>query len=231
MATYVKGNPVENATSYELFEKVGSAYNSLKTGNAINFNLDELGLADGNHTLVVKAKADGYEDSDYSNEVLYAVDSDPATGELLYSYNTDTKRMSTTHTYVGACNQTVPANTYISKVLVAVGCHAEDFDFYVINADTNAVVECLMDSQAQESVKDDSIGEYVLTVDINKSYSHPIYFVSSVTGNGNSGSQLILEGACSNTQGYVASSKDTKLSVGTVLTLNSTFGFRHYIYG
>lgn len=73
MATYVKGNPVENATSYELFEKIGSAYNSLKTGSEINFKLDELGLSGGNHTLVVKAKADGYEDSGYSNEVTYVI--------------------------------------------------------------------------------------------------------------------------------------------------------------
>lgn len=74
MATYVKGNPVENATSYELLEKVGSAYNSLKTGSEINFDVSALGLSAGDHTLVVKAKADGYEDSDYSNEVTYTVE-------------------------------------------------------------------------------------------------------------------------------------------------------------
>ena len=74
MASYIKGNPVANATSYELFEKSGSIYTSLKTGSEINFNLDELTLAGGNHTLVVKAKADGYEDSDYSNEVVYFVE-------------------------------------------------------------------------------------------------------------------------------------------------------------
>ncbi len=80
MATYVKGNPVANATSYELFEKVGSAYNSLKTGSEINFDVSALGLPGGNHTLVVKAKADGYEDSDYSNEVVYKVED--VTGDI-----------------------------------------------------------------------------------------------------------------------------------------------------
>ena len=71
MASYIKGNPVANATSYELFEKAGSIYTSLKTASEINFNLDEISLSGGSHTLVVKAKADGYEDSDYSNEVIY----------------------------------------------------------------------------------------------------------------------------------------------------------------
>ena len=74
MATYIKGDKVANATSYELFEKNGSAYTALATVNEINFKLDSLGLAAGNHALVIKAKADGYEDSDYSNEVIYTVD-------------------------------------------------------------------------------------------------------------------------------------------------------------
>lgn len=79
MATYVKGDAVANATSYELLEKTaGGAYNHLADGNEINFELDALGLASGNHTLVVKAKADGYLDSDYSNELSYSVAAAPA---------------------------------------------------------------------------------------------------------------------------------------------------------
>lgn len=74
--TYIKGNAVANATSYELNEKNGDGtYTPLETKNEINFELDALGLADGDHTLVVKAKADGYEDSDYSNEVVYTAES------------------------------------------------------------------------------------------------------------------------------------------------------------
>lgn len=51
----------------------GATYNALATASEINFNLSEMGFATGNHTLVVKAKADGYDDSDYSNEVVYTV--------------------------------------------------------------------------------------------------------------------------------------------------------------
>lgn len=71
MSKYIKGDAVANATSYELHEKVGSNYNLLDTKNEIDFELDGLALDSGVHTLVVKAKADGYEDSDYSNEVTY----------------------------------------------------------------------------------------------------------------------------------------------------------------
>ena len=80
MATYIKGDAVVNATSYELAEKNSDGtYTQLDTNtDEINFDLDELGLASGTHTLVVKAVGDGvtYEDSDYSNEVVYTVSED-----------------------------------------------------------------------------------------------------------------------------------------------------------
>lgn len=70
---YIKGNAVENATSYELLEKVGSTYNSLATNEEIDFEVSALGLSTGEHILVVKAKAEGYSDSDYSNEIIYSI--------------------------------------------------------------------------------------------------------------------------------------------------------------
>jgi hypothetical protein len=73
MATYVKGNAVANATSYELLEKTDGTYTSLAEASEINFEVSALNLASGDHTLVVKAKANGYVDSDYSNEVVYSV--------------------------------------------------------------------------------------------------------------------------------------------------------------
>lgn len=72
MASYIKGDAVANATSYELAEKLSSGeYTKLAENSEINFNVSDLGLSVGDHTLVVKAKATGYEDSDYSNEVKY----------------------------------------------------------------------------------------------------------------------------------------------------------------
>lgn len=45
---------------------------AIKIGNAVyDEDGNKTGGAAGDHTLVVKAKADGYEDSDYSNEVVY----------------------------------------------------------------------------------------------------------------------------------------------------------------
>lgn len=75
MATYVKGDAVENATSYELLEKsADGSYSSLATAEEINFEVSALGLAAGDHTLVVRAKATGYANSPYSNEVIFTVE-------------------------------------------------------------------------------------------------------------------------------------------------------------
>ena len=73
--SFIKGDDVANATSYELFEKnADGSYKSWGTSDHINFEVSALGLSAGNHTFVVKAKADGYEDSDYSNEVTATIE-------------------------------------------------------------------------------------------------------------------------------------------------------------
>lgn len=75
MAKYIKGEAVANATAYTLHNKNNNyehlAEQTENVTEGINFNLDELALPAGVVTLVVKAKADGYEDSDYSNEITY----------------------------------------------------------------------------------------------------------------------------------------------------------------
>ena len=75
--TYIRGNDVPNATSYELFERTGDAYNSLATAEHISFEVSAMGLEEGDHYLVVKAHADGYESSDFSNEVFFNVPEAP----------------------------------------------------------------------------------------------------------------------------------------------------------
>lgn len=117
MAYYIKGNAVANATSYELYEKKSGIYNSLQTKNEINFDLSALNLATGDHVFVVKAKADGYEDSDYSNEVTYTVTesggSTPTNYTITYNYvdsNGATINASTTETVVAGTSKTFTAS-------------------------------------------------------------------------------------------------------------------------
>ena len=72
--TFVKGNKVANASSYELLERMADgSYRLIDTASDINFEVSALGLDAGAHTFVVQAEADGYKSSDHSNMVTYIV--------------------------------------------------------------------------------------------------------------------------------------------------------------
>lgn len=63
---------VANATSYDVYVDGTMKTNVASIPNTTTFNLSTLSdIADGAHTVKVKAKADGYRDSEFSNEVSY----------------------------------------------------------------------------------------------------------------------------------------------------------------
>ena len=63
---------VENATSYDVYVDGTMKTNVASVPNTTTFDLSTLSdIADGAHTVKVKAKADGYIDSEFSNEVSY----------------------------------------------------------------------------------------------------------------------------------------------------------------
>lgn len=63
---------VANATSYDVYVDGTLKTNVASVPNTTTFDLSTLSdIADGAHTVKVKAKADGYIDSEFSNEVSY----------------------------------------------------------------------------------------------------------------------------------------------------------------
>ena len=63
---------VENATSYDVYVDGTMKTNVASVPNTTTVDLSTLSdIADGAHTVKVKAKADGYYDSEFSNEVSY----------------------------------------------------------------------------------------------------------------------------------------------------------------
>lgn len=143
MAIYVKGTAVENAERYTLYEKSGETYTALTTGTEINFALDGLGLAAGDHVLVVKARADGYTDSEYSNEVTYTVEdvegvtwlSLPVTRYSLGVTSTGTGRAGSTSTRFSTADPDtangilIPAGKTIHLRGLASGTYPLRFDY------------------------------------------------------------------------------------------------------
>jgi hypothetical protein len=113
MAKFIKGDAVANATSYELLEKTAEGtYTHLAEKNEINFEVSAMNFAPGDHTLVVKAKADGYETSDPSNEVTYTVT--PVYYTITYKYvdaNGTTIKTDTTETVIAGTVKNFTAPT------------------------------------------------------------------------------------------------------------------------
>lgn len=74
----ITGDLVPNAEYYQLYEKIGTEYVLVRTQGNLEFDLNEVVNepghdSPGDYTFVVKACAEGYESSDYSNEVIYTV--------------------------------------------------------------------------------------------------------------------------------------------------------------
>lgn len=86
---------VENATSYDLYVDGTMKTNVTNAPNTTTVDLSTLSdITDGTHTVKVKAKADGYIDSEFSNEVSYtkapvsyAITFGTVTGEHTPKYN------------------------------------------------------------------------------------------------------------------------------------------------
>lgn len=86
---------VANATSYDVYVDGNMKTNVASVPNTTTLDLSTLSdIADGAHTVKVKAKADGYRDSEFSNEVSYtkapagyAITFGTITSEHTFKYN------------------------------------------------------------------------------------------------------------------------------------------------
>ena len=77
---------VANATSYDVYVDGTMKTNVASVPNTTTFDLSTLSdIADGSHTVKVKAKADGYRDSEFSNEVSYTKTSAPQVYTVTFS--------------------------------------------------------------------------------------------------------------------------------------------------
>ena len=230
MATYVKGNPVENATSYELFEKINGAYKSLKTGSEINFDVSALGLAAGEHTLVVKAKADGYEDSDYSNEVVYKEAGVPEEADWIELFTTEGITLANLPQSTGGTktftplNKTVPASTPIGVIDLiqretATASEVKMVQVFITNANTKTVIDHPI-VDATIPVITDKNGTKVARVVLDKTYDVPVH----IGVKGDRGGTGDLTGVNYGTlTGETNAHSFEALEIGTVISANSNF--------
>ena len=91
---------VADATSYDVYVDGTLKTNVASVPNTTTVDLSTLSdIADGAHTVKVKAKASGYNDSEFSNEVSYTKTPESVTGTLTYAAMTSGDH--TAKVYVG----------------------------------------------------------------------------------------------------------------------------------
>ena len=105
---------VENATSYDVYVDGTLKTNVASVPNTTTFDLSTLSdIADGVHTVTVKAKADGYIDSDASNAVNYTSGTPIPTDSILFAGETsDFTLKATNKTWDGTVEYSTDKNTW-----------------------------------------------------------------------------------------------------------------------
>lgn len=105
---------VENATSYDVYVDGTLKTNVASIPNTTTLDLSTLSdIADGTHTVTVKAKANGYRDSEASNAVNYTVTTPSLTNYILFEGETsDFTLKATNKEWDGTVEYSTDKNTW-----------------------------------------------------------------------------------------------------------------------
>lgn len=105
---------VTNATSYDMYVDGTLKTNVASAPNTTTFDLSTLSdITDGAHTVKVKAKADGYRDSEFSNEVSYTKATPSLTDSILFEGETsDFTLKATNKEWDGTVEYSTDKNTW-----------------------------------------------------------------------------------------------------------------------
>lgn len=87
MSIYIKGQPIENAQTYTLYSVNGDVYTQVGSPQTeLNFNISALGLSAGDYKFAVRASAEGYQVSNYSNIITVTITEEKETYTITYKY-------------------------------------------------------------------------------------------------------------------------------------------------
>lgn len=145
-------------------------------------------------------------------------------------YNESASAKMAGNCYVASPSQTVPTNTKISILdIMVAGTSIEGVNVYVVNGETNTIVEMLADEQTMTPIKSSRIGANVIRLNVNKTYAYPVYFMFNAERTNSSANAMLM--ASNLTDGVLLTDDETKPAVGDVLsTFTSKYNIGHAIY-
>lgn len=184
MAKHVQGSAIANATSYKLFERISGDYTELATqnsGGAIDFDLSLIRFRAGNHTLTVKAFGDGYNPSEYSNEVIYEAPLGYYTITYKYVYNgvelvaqtTETVAEGTTKTFVAGGMPAIEG--YSVDTIVPESVEVYDDTVVTINYKPLTQAGYYLSFDFDEKTLDDYVTEGLITIPATSKTDQLVY--------------------------------------------------------
>lgn len=146
-------------------------------------------------------------------------------------YNKNASSIMAGNCYVAASTDTVPANTKITTLDIKAGSGAvEGLNVYVVNAENNTIIEMLQDETTVNTVYSSRIDSDVVRLNVDKTYTHPIYFMFNAERTGSNKVGLKMQSGGSSSS-ILLTDDETKPAVGDVLSgFKSGYGIGHAIY-
>lgn len=131
--------------------------------------------------------------------------------------------------YFSNCTSPVEANKLISNLYISIygasyNSVVPGVNIWIVNAKTNTVVEKIIDNQSLDVYYSKKLKEYVLNIEINKSFDYPIYFVA----------QAVRENGVGISYSYGSQNSQfldtTKVTIGQIISPNSNIVAEFSVY-
>ena len=131
--------------------------------------------------------------------------------------------------YFANCSTPVSANTSMTNLYIAINAATanttvQGVNVWVVNANTNAVIEKIVDNKNLQVEYSTSLAKYVLNIDHVRKYSHPVYFIAQATRT--SGVGIAYRSTTANSN-YLST---TAPEIGDVIAPNSAITAEFAVY-
>lgn len=146
-------------------------------------------------------------------------------------YNESASSIMAGNCYIAVSDNTVPANTKITTLDIKAGPgKVEGLNVYVVNAENNTIIEMLQDEATVDTVYSSRIDSDVVRLNVDKTYTHPVYFMFNSERTGSNKIGLKMQSGASRNS-LLLTDDETKPAVGDVLSgFKAGYGIGHAIY-
>ena len=148
----------------------------------------------------------------------------------LLAYTRSGVNSGASNCYFAHSSTPVNANTHITNLYVAINAANQNFvvqgvNVWVVNANTNTVIEKIVDNENIQVQYSASLSKFVLNIEHDKIYGHPIYFIAQATRTSGVGIAYTTSGTSS--ASYLGTEPP---AVGDVIVANSSIEAEFAVY-